>query len=328
MQPPLLDALRVHLLARRKAARTITTYLDLAQSFLRLLGETPPIPSDVESFLARPRLAGGRRAASSINQALSAVRALARVAVADGTWPRDPTADIAMLREPTKEPTFLSRDELSAVFRAAARNDNLSARARDLALLAVLATTGLRVHEVVALDIQQLERASGTLLDVRGKGETRHHVAVAASTVALLDDWLRHRERVARVDERALFVSNAGTRWSIRTVQRHVSALGERAGLAKRIAPHALRHTLGTQALAMGVDILTLADIMRHSDLATTRRYVHLGTERKRRAADTLDRLVPSEVLPRTETSQAGDVFHLSTVDTKGDLDDNVSKAA
>lgn len=328
MQHPLLDALRVHLVARRKAARTIATYLELSEAFLRLLGETPPTPADVESFLARPRLVGGRRAASSINQALSALRALARVGVAGGTWTHDPTADIAMLREPTKEPTFLSREELSAVFRAAARTDDPSARARDLALIAVLATTGLRVHEVVALDIQQLERTSGTLLDVRGKGETRHHVAVAASTVALLDDWLGHREHLDRVDERALFVSNAGTRWSIRTVQRHVSALGERAGLAKRIAPHALRHTVGTLGLALGIDILTLADVMRHSDLATTRRYVHLGTERKRRAADILDRLVPPEVLPLTDKSQAGDVLHLSTVDTKGDLDDNVSKAA
>lgn len=328
MNHTLLDALRVRLLARRNAVRTIDTYLALAGEFLDGRGREPPTRADVERFLARPKVKGGTRAASSFNQALSALRVLGSVAVSGGVWPSDPTADIPMLKDPPKDPNFLDRDELTAMFRAAAATTAPPARARELALLAVLTTTGLRVSEVQALSTDQLEYARSRLTNVVGKGATKHHIALPPSALVLVHDWLGHRALLAPSSERGLFVSDIGRRWSVRTLQRHVNALAVRAGIGRRVAPHALRHTVGTLGLALGIDLASLSDVLRHGDLDTTKRYVHLATERKRAAAELLDALIPLDVLPVRTSAQASDVRDAPGLDTQAHLGDNVGKVA
>lgn len=328
MSNTLIAALQTRLLARRNAPRTIDTYLTLASEFLDGLGPEPPTRADVERFLARPRTDGQQRAPSSLNQALSALRVLANVAVTSGVWEQDPTAGIAMLKDPPKEPNFVGREELTLMFRAAASMSAPVSRARDLALLAVLTTTGLRVHEVEALDVTQVDDLRSSLLNVLGKGGTRHHIALPPSARLLLHDWLGHRAQLAREDDRGIFVSNTGRRWTIRTLQRHVNALAERAGLTRRVAPHALRHTVGTLGLSLGIDVLSLSAVLRHGDLSSTKRYVHLATERKRAAAHLLDTLIPAEVLPSAEISEARVIHNNEGLDQYGDLGDNVGKVA
>jgi integrase/recombinase XerC len=328
MSNTLLDALRIRLLARRNAPRTIDTYIALAGEFLDGLDTDSPTRADIERFLARPRSDGQRRAPSSLNQALSALKVLSNVAVTGGVWRDDPTKDMVMLKDPPKEPNFLGREELAVMFRTAASLPTPVDRARDLALLAVLTTTGLRVHEVQALDVTQLDELRSSLLNVLGKGGTRHHIALPPSALLLLHDWLRLRATLSREDDPGMFVANTGRRWSIRTLQRHVNALAERAGITRRVAPHALRHTVGTLGVSLGIDVLSLSAVLRHGDLSSTKRYVHLATERKRAAAHLLDTLIPAEVLPIADISQGGDIHNSKGLDQYEHLDDNVGKVA
>lgn len=322
MKHTLLDALRVRLLARRSAARTVTTYLALAGEFLSDLGPEPPRRMHVELFLARPRIDGGVRAASSFNQALSALRVLGNVAVTEAIWPVDPTAGISMLKVPRKEPNFLDRIELTQMFRAAASLPTPHERARELALLAVFATTGLRVSELQALNVDQVEYSRGRLLDVLGKGSTKYHVALPTSALILMQEWLGYREQLAAAGERGLFVGDAGRRWSIRTLQRHVNALAVRAEFTRRVGPHALRHSVGTLGLAIGIDLASLSDVLRHADITTTKRYIHLATERRRMAAARLDTLIPPEALPLGSSAQASVIEDATGLDSEYHFDD------
>jgi integrase/recombinase XerC len=174
-----------------------------------------------------------------------------------------------------------------------------------LAMLALLSQGGLRVHELVALDVRQVDTPSATLLGVAGKGGTIVDVPLNPETLALLADWLGERASVAGVREPALFVSSRGSRISIRSVQRRIENLRVAVGTAKHVTPHTFRHTAATLALTLGCDLATVGDMLRHADLNTTRRYVHLVDERRREAVRRLGGLIPRDVLPIKSTGDA-----------------------
>jgi integrase/recombinase XerC len=297
----LISAFVQHLTARR-SARTARTYETVASAALRFFeirgNEDEPEPADVEAFLARAARSGHRRAAATRNQELAALRALAAFAVERGSWPMNPTAGVAFAREAPRDPAVLSAPELRRFFLAAAGEARPWRRARNLAMLAVLSQAGLRVHELVGLELEQIDVASATFIAVRGKGGTVHDVPMNAPTLRLLHAWIAERERLASPDAGPLFVSARGSRLSARSVQRLVERLCVAVGTKKQVTPHTLRHTTATLALAMGSDLSTVGDLLRHTDLNTTRRYIHLVDERRREAVRRLETTIPSGVIP------------------------------
>lgn len=295
--PPLVDLLRRHLLANSRSSRTVRTYVAVAAAFFACLGGRDPARGEVESFLARPRADGARRAAAGRNQELAALRALAAFAVREGRWPANPTDGVPFSREAPRDPVVLGAGEVGRFFRAAAEHPPAGERAQALAVLAFLSQAGLRVHELVALDLGQVDLASGTLLSVKGKGNTVHDLPLNAPAAALVSGWLSERSRRVASGERALFVSDRGTRLSARTVENWVAHLRAHAGTAKKVTPHTFRHSAATLALTMGTDLATVGELLRHSDLNTTRRYLHLVDARRREAVGKLAATVPADLL-------------------------------
>ncbi len=295
--PPLVDLFRRHLLADSRSSRTVRTYAAVAAAFFACLGGRDPARGEVESFLARPRADGARRAAAGRNQELAALRALAAFAVRDGYWPANPTDGVPFSREAPRDPAVLNTNAVGRFFRAAAEHPPAGERAQALAVLALLSQAALRVHELVDLDLGQVDLASGTLLSVKGKGNTVHDLPLNAPAVALVSGWLSERSRRVASGERALFVSDRGTRLSARTVENWVARLRPHVGTAKRVTPHTFRHSAATLALTMGTDLATVGELLRHSDLNTTRRYLHLVDARRREAVGKLAASVPADVL-------------------------------
>ena len=301
MQPK-TEAFSAHLRDRR-SPRTVRTYAAVLEEFLTFLHEGglrngEPAVRDIESFLARPLKDGSRRSAATRNQELAALRAYSTFARREKLWRNDPTEGVPFVREPPHDPPVLSVFELRRLFFVASEIGNEFRRVRALAILALLSQLGLRVHELVALDLDQVDLQSATLLAVHGKGGTVHDLPLNAPTAALLIKWISVRKGIAEDDETALFVSSRGGRLSIRSVEHLISNLRIRMGTSKHVTPHTLRHSAATLALTMGVDVSTVAEILRHSDLNTTRGYLGLVDARRRDAIQKLAIAIPPALVP------------------------------
>ena len=293
-------------LAWRCASRTVTAYGAIAASFFEFVGTErfDQVGRDeLERFLGRPTREGGRRAPATYNQELAALRALGKLGIRRLGWSENPAEGIPFAREAPRDPPVLNLGEIRTLFEVAAAVSPQRYRSRNLAMLAVLVQLGLRVHELVALKVGQVDVVSATLVGIHGKGGTVHDLPLNATLLSLLGAWLEDRRAMTTGDECALFVSDDCRRVSIRSVQRLVVKVRDAMGTAKRVTPHTLRHSCATLALTLGADLSTVSDLLRHSDLNTTRRYLHLVDERRRDAVAKLQIAVPPGVLPVADTA-------------------------
>lgn len=308
----LLEGFRRHLTSKIRALRTIRTYTSIVEAFFAFLER----PSDgggavtrveIERFLGRGRQDGGPRAPATRNQELATLRVFFTFAQGEQMVATDPTRDIPFVREPRRVAPVLSVDELQRCFRALALREEACERAANLAILAVLSQTGLRVHELVGLDLDQVDLNGAALLDIAGKGGTVRELPLNDRALSLVAAWIAERPSLAAEGERALFVSERGTRLSVRTVERRIKALRESLALSKKATPHTFRHTFATLELQAGTDLATLAEMLGHSDINTTARYLHWIDTRRREAVRKLAFTVPPDVLPAV--SSPGDSF-------------------
>ena len=166
----------------------------------------------------------------------------------------------------------LSARELGRLFAAAEGEDWIDKR--NVALLALMAKAGLRVGEVVALELADIElnARSGWATVRMGKGNKTRRVPLNSDVRQALQAYLAVRPDVPA---KALFFSRTGTPLSARDVQRLVAELARRAGIPGRVTPHTLRHTFATRALEKGADVAAVAAILGHESIATTSRYLH-----------------------------------------------------
>jgi site-specific recombinase XerC len=193
-------------------------------------------------------------------------------------------AEVSRERLPQAAPRALEGDELLAFVRAAER-----AAARDRAIGLLLVYAGLRLSELVALDLDDA-RVSGrkAVVVIRsGKGDVYREVPLNAPARKALDEWLKKRPApAARIGGEPLFVSRAGGRLSARSVDDVVRKLGRAAGV--ELSAHVLRHTWVTKLVRAGNDVVLVADLAGHRKLETTRRYSLPSLGDRQRAVDGL----------------------------------------
>jgi site-specific recombinase XerD len=296
--PSLLDGFASRIRASR-AAGTARAYEKVAGAFLRCAARGQPERSDVERFIAIGAT-GVKNAAPTRNHRLAALRALAKFALAEGRWRQDPTQGIEFHKEPPRDPAVLSAGEVERLFYAVDASSPFDQVVRDRAMLALLFTLGLRVHELVLLNVHQVDFASSTFVGVRGKGNTVHDLPLVKGALEPLRSWLLERSQHAHPDDPALFVSRRGTRLSTRSVQRLFLRLRLATGTMKKVTPHTARHSVATLALLGGADISSIGELLRHADINVTRRYVRLVDTRKRQVAELVARVIPAS----TDSSQ------------------------
>jgi integrase/recombinase XerC len=193
----------------------------------------------------------------------------------------DPLSGIASPRVGRAIPVFLTVDETFALLEAPGPED--SYRSRDLAILELLYSTGMRVSELVTRNIPDLDFRE-EVLRVRGKGNKERIVPVGRPALEALQAWLPLRQQLlidraargrdAKTD--AVFLNGRGSRLTVRSVERFVRAYGERAGINQIVTPHALRHSFATHMLEMGADLRSVQELLGHASLSTTQRYTHL----------------------------------------------------
>jgi integrase/recombinase XerD len=247
----------------------------------RPLGEVRP--ADVEAYVGVLREAG--KAPASVARATVAVRSMHAFCAAEGLLPLDPAADVEPPSVPRGLPKGLSEEEVGRLLAVVVGTDPVARR--DRAILEVLYGTGIRIAELVGLTLGALD-LDDALVRVLGKGSKERVIPLGRFAREALADWLDTGGRPAmapdrwarRGDAEAVFLNQRGGRltrqgaWGI--VQEH----GRRAGLERRLSPHALRHSCATHMLDHGADIRAVQELLGHASISTTQVYTGVSVER------------------------------------------------
>ena len=270
---------------RRVSKETLRAYASDLDQFRALLveryGGPLPGPAAIDALTIRgfvARLHKGGLARSSVARKLSAVRSFLKHAVRLGVIDTSPAEGVPTPKQPKLLPKNLTVDE---VFTLLDRidGDDLAAR-RDRAILEFLYATGLRVGELTALDLDDVDHAGG-LVRALGKGNKERIVPFGAKAKASLLAWLSASERLRGGGRpmSALFLNLRGSRLTDRSVRRILDRRMREAALAAHVSPHALRHTFATHMLGAGADLRAIQELLGHASLSTTQRYTHVGVE-------------------------------------------------
>jgi integrase/recombinase XerD len=222
---------------------------------------------------------------SSIARALAAVRSFHRFCVEEGLLSIDPSGDVGAPRVPQGIPKALTEPEVDALLGAVA-GDGPRAQ-RDRAILEVLYAGGLRISELVGLDLGDIDLYDG-LVRVLGKGSKERVVPLGRSAREAVGDYLTtgRPQLTRRASNTALFLNARGGRLTRQGAWLIVRDVGGRAGLGGRLSPHALRHSCATHMLDHGADIRVVQELLGHASLSTTQVYTKVSPERLRAVYD------------------------------------------
>jgi tyrosine recombinase XerC len=265
---------------------------DLAQflAFVaRHLDKTVPTiaPADLDlgtirAFMAELYRQGQSRA--SVSRKLSTLRTFARYLKREGWIEVDPAVLAVFPRREQKVPAHLSVDEMSRLLDVPDVSEPLGRR--DRAILELFYASGLRLSELVGLDLEDVDLHS-RIVRVMGKGGKERIVPFNTSTQKALRAWYKDRASLrAAVDARGarhkarrgpLFVNARGGRLTGRSVQRLVSRYVTSCSTRFGISPHALRHSFATHLLERGADLRVIQELLGHARLSTTQRYTHVN---------------------------------------------------
>jgi len=215
-------------------------------------------------------------------RALSAIRGLHRLLLAERLAPSDPADEIEAPRPGRRLPGLLSHEEMDGLL--AGPDPRTAAGARDRAMLELLYATGLRVSELVGLGLNDVNLETRVLL-ARGKGNKERIVPVGAPAAAAVKAYLASaRERLLRGRRsRDLFVTPRGGRMTRQGFAKLLDRYARRAGIRRRISPHKLRHSFATHLLEGGADLRAVQAMLGHADVSTTQIYTHVDRSHVRR---------------------------------------------
>jgi integrase/recombinase XerC len=224
----------------------------------------------VRMFAARSH-AGGL-SPRSVQRRLSATRGFFNYLVRESVLKSNPAMDIRAPKAGKRLPGTLDVDQLNQLLDIPGE-DVLAVR--DRAIMELLYSSGLRLDELVGLDVNRLD-LTDRMVRVLGKGSKTRIVPVGRKAIEALREWMKSRSGVARADETALFVGQNGTRLKHRAIQLRIAYWAKRKGLPSRVYPHLFRHSFATHLLESSKDLRGVQELLGHADISTTQIYTHL----------------------------------------------------
>jgi len=234
----------------------------------------------VRTFAARAHAQGlkGR----SIQRRLAATRSFFNFLVREGVVRHNPAIDIHAPKAAKRLPHGLDVDQMVQLLEFKPRN---KLEVRDLALLELFYSSGLRLAELTSLRLQDLDLASAQVI-VLGKGSKERIVPVGKAARRAIERWLTLRSGMAKADELRVFVGQNGHALTTRAVQLRVSALARAAGIPQHLHPHMLRHSFATHLLESSRDLRGVQELLGHANISTTQIYTHLDFQHLARTYD------------------------------------------
>ena len=210
--------------------------------------------------------------ARSIQRRLSACRTFFRYLIREKHVDRHPVTDVSAPKGKKRLPENLDADRMARLLDITGKGPLVD---RDRAILELLYSSGLRLSELTGLNCGDVDRVDATVR-VTGKGNKDRIIPVGRKALAALALWDQSRVQLAASDEKALFVSNRGTRLSPRSVQARVSHWARRQGIDTHVYPHLFRHSFATHLLESSHDLRGVQELLGHANISTTQVYTHL----------------------------------------------------
>jgi integrase/recombinase XerC len=218
-------------------------------------------------------------AKATIARKLATLRSFYKFLVKRAHVSSNPVVAVRTPKQEKKLPRFLEYEEVKRLLDTPPVDNWLGAR--DRAILETLYSTGMRVSELVALNMDDIDFL-GEVVHIRGKGKKERIAPIGSSALQVIQHYMEFRNKRAQsnsnFDSKVLFVNKHGRRLSTRSVRRKMDKYLKIAGLDPAISPHTLRHSFATHMLNNGADLRSVQELLGHQSLSTTQIYTHLTT--------------------------------------------------
>ncbi len=235
--------------------------------------------NSVRSYLAH--LNEQQYSKSTVARKLATLRSFYKFLVKRNRIGSNPVTVVRTPKQEKKLPQFLEYEQVKRLLETPPMDNWLGAR--DRAILETLYSTGIRVSELVGLNMDDIDFL-GEVIHVRGKGKKERIAPIGTSALRVIQHYLEFRNKRAQnnsnFDAKVLFVNKHGRRLSTRSVRRKMDKYLKMAGLPSSISPHTLRHSFATHMLNNGADLRSVQELLGHQSLSTTQVYTHLTTKR------------------------------------------------
>jgi len=262
---------------RRQSPHTVSNY---RRDLLRLLSLAGELPLDglrvqhIRRFVAQ--LHGQGLSGRTLARLLSAWRGFFKWLGRGDEVKANPCEGVRAPKSPKHLPNALSVDEAARLLEPDVESEPVEA-ARDAAMFELFYSSGMRLAELAALDVDALEAALNEgEIRVIGKRSKARIVSVGTQARAALATWAGHRETLAAAGERALFVGLRGARISHRVIQLRLARRAVQLGLPRHVHPHMLRHSFASHVLQSSGDLRAVQEMLGHASIASTQVYTHL----------------------------------------------------
>ena len=220
----------------------------------------------------------------TIQRELSSIRGFFQYLIAQGVAKQNPAREVRAPRADKPLPKICDAEAIDRLLRLPADGDGL--QVRDVAIFELIYSSGLRLAELVGIDLDDIDLGQRHLV-VTGKGNKTRHLPVGGKAVTAVRRWLGLRGDYCKdPGQRALFVSRLGRRISARSVQSRLDQLIRRQALEQRMSPHVLRHSFATHLLESSSDLRAVQELLGHVNIATTQIYTHLDFQHLAQAYD------------------------------------------
>ena len=258
----------------------VATQVHIDQLLIAL--DTP----DVRAFLSF--LNDKQYSKSTVARKLATLRSFYKFLIKRERVTSNPVAPVRTPKQEKKLPKFLEYDEIRRLLETPPMENWLGAR--DRAIMETLYSTGIRVSELVSLNMDDVDFL-GEVVHVKGKGKKERIAPISSSALRVIQHYMEFRNKRAQsnanFDSKVLFVNKHGRRLSTRSVRRKMDKYLKMAGLDPTISPHTLRHSFATHMLNNGADLRSVQELLGHQSLSTTQIYTHLGTTRLKEVYET-----------------------------------------
>ncbi|MBA7470967.1 Tyrosine recombinase XerD [subsurface metagenome] len=228
----------------------------------------------IGNYLATLREKGNK--SRTLNRKLSVVRMFYKFLYTEGKIDHNPVEGVSSPRLGRKIPSFLSEKEAEALLEAPSVDEQYGSR--DRAILEVVYGAGLRISELVNLNLTDLNLKGGWV-KVLGKGSKERIVPLGREACRWVRIYLRKR-RIETTDKLSLFCNRYGKRLSRQACWKITKKYSQKSGITKKISPHTLRHSFATHLLSRDADLRFVQELLGHTNISTTQIYTHITQER------------------------------------------------